>query len=90
MNFDSAALDKLLTRHGRDAHALVQILRDTQALIGWLPRDMLGAIAGQLQLSVRMSKASPASTASSTPSQWAATVCCSATTSPTTCWAARL
>ena len=52
MNFDSAALDKLLTRHGRDAHALVQILRDTQALIGWLPRDMLGAIAGQLQLSV--------------------------------------
>jgi [NiFe] hydrogenase diaphorase moiety large subunit len=35
----------LLARHGRDPHALVQILREWQAEVGWLPRADLARIA---------------------------------------------
>lgn len=45
---DADALAALLQRHGHDPHALVQILREWQALRGWLPRDDLAAIAAGL------------------------------------------
>lgn len=42
----------LLARHGRDAHALVQILRELQAAQGWLPRQALAEIAAGLGLTL--------------------------------------
>lgn len=42
----------LLTRHGNDPQALVQILRELQAAEGWLPRDQLGQIAQALGLTL--------------------------------------
>ena len=42
----------LLGRHGRDPHALVQILRELQAVHGWLPRQALADIAAGLGLSL--------------------------------------
>ncbi len=41
-------LDGLLQHHGRDPHALVQILRERQAEVGWLPRADLARIAAAL------------------------------------------
>jgi [NiFe] hydrogenase diaphorase moiety large subunit len=46
----TADLDDLVARHGGDAHALVQILREWQALRGWLPREDLARIAAALRL----------------------------------------
>ncbi len=45
-------LDALLTRYGRSPLALVQVLREVQALNGWLPRDLLSWIAGELGLTL--------------------------------------
>lgn len=45
-------LQSLLQRHGRDAYALVQILREFQALAGWLPRPALHHMAEALNLSL--------------------------------------
>jgi len=45
-------LGPLLQRFGREPHALVQVLREAQALHGWLPRDLLVQIAQALGLSL--------------------------------------
>ena len=50
--WQAEALDALLARRGRDPHALVQILREAQAMHGWLPRDMQAAIADALGLTL--------------------------------------
>lgn len=47
-----AALQALLARHGHSPHALVQILRELQALHGWLPRDALSHIGTALGLTL--------------------------------------
>jgi [NiFe] hydrogenase diaphorase moiety large subunit len=52
MSIESAAFERVLSRHGRDPHALVQILRETQALMGWLPRSLLSAMARELKLTL--------------------------------------
>jgi len=48
----SAACDAVRAAHGRDPHALVQILRELQALHGWLPRDTLAQVAQALELTL--------------------------------------
>ena len=45
-------LQSLLTAHGGDPHALVQILRQLQASQGWLPHDSLSQIAQALGLTL--------------------------------------
>jgi [NiFe] hydrogenase diaphorase moiety large subunit len=45
-----AALAATLTRHGSDRHALLQMLVELQAAIGWLPRHLLAALADALVL----------------------------------------
>ena len=45
-------LQSLLARHAADPHALVQILRELQALQGWLPRTSLGRVAVALGLTL--------------------------------------
>jgi len=52
MSFEHEALDKVLSRHGRDPHALVQILREIQEQMGWLSRDLLGVVARELKLTL--------------------------------------
>lgn len=52
MSVEQEALDTVLSRRGRDPHALVQILRETQALTGWLPRPLLGELARELGLTL--------------------------------------
>jgi [NiFe] hydrogenase diaphorase moiety large subunit len=52
MKIDYETLDGVLSRYGRDPHGLVQILRETQNVTGWLPRDLLGVIAGELGLTL--------------------------------------
>jgi [NiFe] hydrogenase diaphorase moiety large subunit len=47
-----SSLQSLLTAHGGDPHALVQILRELQASQGWLPRDSLSQIAQALGLTL--------------------------------------
>ena len=42
----------LLARHAHDPHALVQILRELQALHGWLPRHALAELAAGLGLTL--------------------------------------
>lgn len=42
--------DAVLARWGHDPHALVQVLRETQAQTHWLPRDLLAHIAQALRL----------------------------------------
>ena len=46
------ALQALLARHGHSPHALVQILRELQALQGWLPRETLSQIGAALGLTL--------------------------------------
>jgi len=48
----AGALQALLVRHGNSPHALVQILRELQALHGWLPREALKQIAASLGLTL--------------------------------------
>ena len=51
MNTDhKASADSALARWGHDPHALVQVLRETQALTHWLSRDLLAHIAQALRL----------------------------------------
>ncbi len=45
-------LRSVLLRHGPDSHALVQILRELQALQGWLPRATLSHTAATLGLTL--------------------------------------
>jgi [NiFe] hydrogenase diaphorase moiety large subunit len=45
-------LQRLLARHPPDPHALLQILRELQALQGWLAPDALGQVAGALGLTL--------------------------------------
>ena len=52
MKIEREALDKILSRHGRDPRGLVQILRETQDLTSWLPRDLLGELARELRLTL--------------------------------------
>lgn len=47
-----AAADAALARWGHDPHALVQVLRETQAHTAWLPRDLLRHIATALGLTL--------------------------------------
>jgi len=51
-NVERETLSAVLDRHGRDPHALVQILREVQEQTGWLPRDLLGRVAGELKVSL--------------------------------------
>jgi len=52
MDIERETLSAVLGRHGRDPHALVQILREVQEQTGWLPRDLLGRVAGELELTL--------------------------------------
>ena len=52
MSMEHFDLGPLLQRFGREPHALVQVLREAQALHGWLPRDLLVQIAQALGLSL--------------------------------------
>ena len=45
-----AALAATLARHGSDRHALLQMLVELQAAIGWLPRHLLATLADALAL----------------------------------------
>ena len=45
-------LHALLARYGAEPHSLVQVLREAQALQGWLPRDTLNQIAAALGLTL--------------------------------------
>ncbi len=45
-------LPQLLARHGADPHALLQILRELQAVRGWLPRESLVELAAALGLTL--------------------------------------
>ncbi len=45
-----AAVDAALARWGAERHALVQLLREVQAELGWLPRPVLARIAAALGL----------------------------------------
>jgi [NiFe] hydrogenase diaphorase moiety large subunit len=45
-------LHALIASYGASPHALVQILREVQALHGWLPRDVLGEISSALGLTL--------------------------------------
>ena len=46
------AIDAVLSQLGRDKHALVQVLREVQAPLGWLPRESLAFIAAELGLTL--------------------------------------
>ena len=46
------AADAVLARWHHDPHALVQVLRETQAQTHWLPRDLLAHIAAGLHLTL--------------------------------------
>jgi [NiFe] hydrogenase diaphorase moiety large subunit len=48
------ALSPLLTSHQHDRHALVQLLREFQALHGWLPRAALSQIAAALGVTLAL------------------------------------
>jgi [NiFe] hydrogenase diaphorase moiety large subunit len=48
--FDAGTLQAVVDRRGADRHQLVQILREAQATIGWLPRAALQQVAGALAL----------------------------------------
>ena len=50
--FPAADTEALLARHHADPHALVQMLRELQALHGWLPRQNLAQIAQALGLTL--------------------------------------
>lgn len=51
-NFEPRALDPVLARHGAQPQALLQILRELQDLLGWLPREALLQVAGALGLTL--------------------------------------
>jgi len=43
-------IESILDRHSREAHRLVQILRETQDALGWLAPESLTAIAEGLDI----------------------------------------
>jgi [NiFe] hydrogenase diaphorase moiety large subunit len=45
-------VDQVLSNGGRDPHALVQVLREVQAQLTWLPRETLAQIARELRLTL--------------------------------------
>ena len=45
-------LDDVISRYHQDPHSLVQILRETQRIKGWLPHDTLVEIAHELNLTL--------------------------------------
>jgi [NiFe] hydrogenase diaphorase moiety large subunit len=45
-------VEQVLSNRDRDPHALVQVLREVQALLTWLPRETLAHIARQLGLTL--------------------------------------
>ena len=51
-NTSSPDLPALLARHQSNPHALVQILRELQAMHGWLPREAMSHIADSLGLTL--------------------------------------
>ena len=51
-NFEAQALDQVLARHRAEPQALLQILRELQDLLGWLPRQALLQVAGALGLTL--------------------------------------
>jgi [NiFe] hydrogenase diaphorase moiety large subunit len=44
--------EAVFARHGNDPHALVQVLRELQEALGWLPREVLARVAGRLGLTL--------------------------------------
>jgi [NiFe] hydrogenase diaphorase moiety large subunit len=46
----TGAVQSVLARHGADPHALVQMLRELQEALGWLPRDALATLAAALKV----------------------------------------
>ncbi len=52
MNTAQDTLELVLTRHGRQAHALLQILRELQSALGWLSRETLSQVAAALGLTL--------------------------------------
>ena len=52
MSEQHGTVETLIDKHGRDPHRLVQLLRDVQAIEGWLPREALASIAAALSLSL--------------------------------------
>jgi [NiFe] hydrogenase diaphorase moiety large subunit len=50
--FSTDDIESVLSRYQRDPYALVQILREAQALHTWLPRDLLSYLAGALGLTL--------------------------------------
>ncbi len=48
----ASALPAVLQRHRRDPHRLVQMLRELQAQIGWLPRPLLSQLASALGMTL--------------------------------------
>jgi [NiFe] hydrogenase diaphorase moiety large subunit len=50
--FQGDAVEQVLSTRRRDPHALVQVLRDVQALHTWLPREMLAYVARELGLTL--------------------------------------
>ena len=83
----SESLQSLIARHQASPHALVQILREAQTLQGWLPREYLVEIAGALGLALAHVQGVAGFYRFLDPS--APIGSCSATTSPTACWAMR-
>ena len=52
MNTVQDTLELVLSRHGRQAHSLLQILRELQSALGWLSRATLSEVAAALGLTL--------------------------------------
>ncbi|MFZ4481254.1 MAG: NAD(P)H-dependent oxidoreductase subunit E [Rhodoferax sp.] len=52
IQFEQAAVQQVLGRHRREPRALLQILRELQSSLGWLPRDGLRQVASALGLTL--------------------------------------
>lgn len=49
---DPRVVDEVLARHGADPHELVQVLRELQSVLGWLPPPALARIAAATGLTL--------------------------------------
>ena len=52
MNTAQDTLERVLLRHGRQAHSLLQIRRELQSALGWLSRATLSQVAAALDLTL--------------------------------------
>ncbi len=52
MNTEQDKVELVLSRHGRQAHSLLQILRELQSALGWLSRATLSQVAAALGLTL--------------------------------------